>query len=277
MISYSDKFKTGYKVIDSVVEENWELVSNYVERVKESLKYKNQLENSERKLEGKDPIPFKFDSLDEEYTALYCVSDLVKALAKFVRKDDKLVRSTMSVNKGLIDGNIVILRDGEEYQIDTHSIYASGDIQRLHIRYLVNSKLPRITGKSEAEKTLNDEIKKMSKVEKLQADVKRIEKYIKRIESDIEKIESLLLDDIINDNKERYKFNSDGYVSDDKPGFMMKNLDTYNEWINGISKRDFDNQHDRIPTFKNQLKKALKDLEKSKSKLDKFKQENNIV
>lgn len=271
MISYSDKFKTNYNVIDSIVEENWQLVSDYVERVKESLKYKNQLENSERKLEGKPTIPFKFDSLDEEYTALHCVSDLVKALAKFIKKDDELVSSNMEVSKGLIEGNIIILRNGEEYQIDTHSIYASGDVQRLHIRYLVNSKLPRITGKSEAEKTLTDEIKKMSKIEKLQANVNLKENYIKRIESDIEKIESLLLDDIVKDNKEKYKFNPDGYVSDDKPGFMHKNLDTYNEWINKISKRDFDTQKDRIPTFKNQLKTAFKDLDKAKKKLSDFK------
>lgn len=277
MISYSDKFKTGYEVIDSVVEGNWQLVSDYVERVKESLKYKNQLENEERKLEGKDLIPFKFDSLDEEYTALYCVSDLVKALAKFVRKDDKLVSSSISVNRGLIEGTIIILRDGKEYQIDTHSIYASGDIQRLHIRYLVNSKLPRLAGKSEAEKTLNNEIKKMSKVEKLQDNINLKEKYIKRIESNIQKIESLLLDDIINDNKVKYPFTPENYVSDDEPGSVNKNEETYNNWINKISKRDFDDQHSRIPVFKSQLKSALKDLDKSKIKLDKFKQENNIV
>lgn len=277
MISYSDKFKTGYEVIDSVVEGNWQLVSDYVERVKESLKYKNQLENEERKLEGKDLIPFKFDSLDEEYTALYCVSDLVKALAKFVKKDDKLVNSSISVNRGLIEGTIIILRDGKEYQIDTHSIYASGDIQRLHIRYLVNSKLPRLAGKSEAEKTLNNEIKKMSKVEKLQDNINLKEKYIKRIESNIQKIESLLLDDIINDNKVKYPFTPENYVSDDEPGSVNKNEETYNNWINKISKRDFDDQHSRIPLFKSQLKSALKDLDKSKIKLDKFKQENNIV
>ena len=277
MISYSDKFKTGYEVIDSVVEGNWQLVSDYVERVKESLKYKNQLENEERKLEGKDLIPFKFDSLDEEYTALYCVSDLVKALAKFVKKDDKLVNSSISVNRGLIEGTIIILRDGKEYQIDTHSIYASGDIQRLHIRYLVNSKLPRLAGKSEAEKTLNNEIKKMSKVEKLQDNINLKEKYIKRIESNIQKIESLLLDDIINDNKVKYPFTPENYVSDDEPGSVNKNEETYNNWINKISKRDFDDQHSRIPVFKSQLKSALKDLDKSKIKLDKFKQENNIV
>lgn len=276
MISYSDKFKTGYEVIDSVVEKNWQLVTDYIKRVKESLKFQNQLENEKRKSEGKVLIPFKFDSLDEEYTALHCVSDLVKALAKFVKKDDKLVSSTLKVSKGLIEGSIIISRDNEEYTIDTHSIYASGDVQRLHIRYLVNSKLPRITGKSEAEKTLTNEIKKMSKVEKLQADVDLVEKSIKRTESDIEKLESLSLEDIKKEKKEKYRFNPDGYVSDDKPGFMHKNEESYIKWITEISERDLNTQKERIPATKSRLKSLLKSLEKAKSKLEKFKQENNI-
>lgn len=261
MINWSEKFETKYPVIDLTIRENWDLVKEYVKRVESSLKLKY----------AKSGLDFKFTDLDAEYAALHCTIDLTKALGKFIRKEDELVKSTMSVNKGLIEGQITIKRNGEEHYVDTHSIYASGDVQRLHIRYLVDSSLPRITGKTPAQITLETEKKKMSKLEKIQENIRLIEKSTKRNQEDIKKYKKINLKSIISDNKEKYPFKPENYVSDDQPGSVHKNEETYNNFMTQMSERTLENNKSRITFSERQIKDNTKRLEKLKKKLSESK------
>ena len=261
MINWSEKFETKYPVIDLTIRENWDLVKEYVKRVESSLKLKY----------AESGLDFKFTELDAEYAALHCTIDLTKALGKFIRKEDELVKSTMSVNKGLIEGQIIIKRNGEEHYVDTHSIYASGDVQRLHIRYLVDSSLPRITGKTPAQITLETEKKKMSKLEKIQENIRLIEKSIKRCQEEIKKYKKLNLKSIISDNKEKYPFTPGNYVSDDKPGSIHKNEETYNNFITQMSERSLESNKNRITFSERQIKDNTKRIEKLKKKLSESK------
>jgi|TARA_R110002153_G_scaffold6210_13_gene28551 hypothetical protein len=261
MINWSEKFETKYSVIDITIKENWDLVKEYVKRVESSLKLKYQEKG----------LGFKFTELDAEYAALYCIIDLTKALGKFIRKEDELVESTMLVKKGLIEGQITIKRNGEEHYINTRSIYASGDIQRLHIRYLVDSSLPRITGKTPAQITLEAEKRKMSKLEKIQEDIRLIEKSTERYKVELKRLKKLNLKSIISDNKEKYPFTPENYESDDQPGSVHKNEETHHNFISEMSKKRLKIEKDRIVYHETLIKDNIKRIEKLKKKLSESK------
>jgi len=261
MINWSEKFETKYPVIDLTIKENWDLVKEYVKRVESSLKLKYQEKG----------LVFKFTELDAEYAALHCIIDLTKALGKFIKKEDELVESTMSVQKGLIEGQITIKRNGQEHYINTRSIYASGDIQRLHIRYLVDSSLPRITGKTPAQITLEAEKRKMSKLEKIQENIRLIEKSTESNKGEIKRLKKLNLKSIISDNKEKYPFTPENYESDDQPGSVHKNEETHHNFISEISKKRLKIEKDRIGYHEARIKDNIKRLEKLKKKLSESK------
>lgn len=251
-MEYNERFKTGHNVIDTILEQNWELVDSYVERLKQHIKEKG----------------FGFSKIDEEYAYLNCILDFIKSISKFVDKNDKLIRTNLSVDKGLLDGSIVISRNGEEYILNCQSIYASGDVQRLHIRYLIKSNLPKTSGKSEAQSTIEQKIKKSNQLKTISLEIKQIESNIEKYKSDIEKLENTTLDSIIDSYKNQFKFDPSKYSGDDLPGYVHKDEETFNNFIQEISEQKFMSNQKLIQTNKNLLKSSLKSLEKAKQKYD---------
>jgi len=123
---------------------------------------------------------------DKEYFELFVIWDLVKSIEKYTEPTDTLVElSSSTSNKGNLEIFSKIKRDGIEYSLYTEVIYAGGyNIQKLHYRYLTKSKLPK-TWNDENVKRIHEEMKKLSKVQRLEEEIIRYEKLIHQTNLDI--------------------------------------------------------------------------------------------
>lgn len=265
-MQYSEKLKTGSSVVDQVVQSNWELIDGYVKRSEEAHISQQKEINAKLVKNGKSPLPIRpFTESEKELSAVLCIADFAKALAKYIKKDDKLVEDSMSVSKGLIEGYVIIERDGEQHRIDTHSIYASGDIQRLHIRYLVNSSLPRI--REEILDRINDQKKKLTKAEKIREEINLYRNYKKDYEEKLVEYEKLTIDDIRKEVEKQYQFNPSSYQGDDMPGHVHKNKETFNSFIDDVIKDRYESNNSWIRNYKNSIKNIIKSIDKLEKKL----------
>ena len=128
-----------------------------------------------------------FTDYDRKMTYLSIIYDMVRSIEKYTLPTDKLVNvgSSRSV-KGNIEVWCSILRDGEQHFIETEAIYAGGyNIQRLHYRYITKTNLPQ-TNRKEAADEYAAEIKKLSKLEKLNAEILSYEQRIAKNEERIQ-------------------------------------------------------------------------------------------
>jgi len=133
-----------------------------------------------------------------KYQKLYLVYDMVRSLEKYTNKNDKIISfEHSSSSKGNIKINAIIKRDGVEYKFNTTTIYAGGHtIQKLHFRYIVDTDLPR-TNNSEITNKINSEIKRMSKIERINGNIKEFKKEIKKDKEIISKNKKISKKDII--------------------------------------------------------------------------------
>ena len=85
--------------------------------------------------------PTKYDIQMYEYALLM---DLAKAIGNYIEKTDGIKDVKFSKTKGVIVITCTVVRGGTDYWFSTQMIYAGGyNIQQLHYRYLVDTKLPR--------------------------------------------------------------------------------------------------------------------------------------
>ena len=165
---------------------------------------------------------------DYEMSRLNLIFDLLNAIEKYTKADDKLisVKSHTSI-KGNIEISAEIERDGKIYNFRTEAIYAGGyNIQRLHYRYITKTDLPQ-TGNNILTKEYKEKIKKLSKVEKLEKSIREFKKRIERTEEEV------------NDNK---KLTDEEILSKNDYWQRSKDLD----W-NEIVKRGADKNYDYDP------------------------------
>ena len=129
----------------------------------------------------------EFTKYDRELARINLTYDMVKSIEMYTLPTDSLI--SMNVRKS-VKGNIQIdaqIQRGENtYSFATEAIYAGGhNIQRLHYRYIVKTKIPG-TGANTIAKEYADKIKKMSKLEKLNKEINSYELRIKRSEERVE-------------------------------------------------------------------------------------------
>ena len=129
----------------------------------------------------------EFTKYDREMARINLTYDMVKSIEMYTLPTDQLL--SMNVRKS-VKGNIQIdaqIQRGENtYSFQTEAIYAGGhNIQRLHYRYIVKTKIPG-TGANTIAKEYADKIKKMSKLEKLNKEINSYELRIKRSEERVE-------------------------------------------------------------------------------------------
>lgn len=154
MIQYTERFKSGFPVVDAVVCQNWELVIDYIQRAEDWQK--SVLKEKYR----------PWSDLDKQFSALSCIGDLVSAMVKVITKEDILVRSSIIVYKGGLEGDIVVDRDGQEFTISTKSVSAGGyNIQSFHYRYLIKSSLPKLKVPKDALELITKERSRLSTIE----------------------------------------------------------------------------------------------------------------
>ena len=129
----------------------------------------------------------EFTKYDRELARINLTYDMVKSIESYTLPTDSLI--SMNVSKS-VKGNIQIdaqIQRGETvYSFATEAIYAGGhNIQRLHYRYIVKTKIPG-TGSNTIAKEYSDKIKKMSKLEKLNKEINSYEIRIKNAEKMVE-------------------------------------------------------------------------------------------
>lgn len=130
------------------------------------------------------------------------IVDLFKAMQNYILESDQIVTLKATTSAGRIEIDADILRDGETMRFSTYAILAGGyNIQRLHVRYIVSSKLPRVSSDFTSE--IVKETKRLSKIEKMKVELKNM---IAKREELIETIavnETLTDDQIIEEIKKR--------------------------------------------------------------------------
>ena len=104
----------------------------------------------------------------KELIELSLIHDLCKSVIVYTNENDKVLNFEAGISlKGNYEIFGTILRDGKEYTFSTEAIMAGGyNVQRLHIRYITKTDLPKSKDLVEANKIKNS-IKKLSKIERI--------------------------------------------------------------------------------------------------------------
>lgn len=128
----------------------------------------------------------KMDKSDEEMASLNLIYKLLFAIESYTLPTDKLFKiNNIGTEKGYLTINVVVEREGQEYNLSTEVIGAGGyNIQDYHYRYLTNTKLPKKGGLEESKK-IDKKIKSLTNIQKLE---KEIDNYRLRIEKSKELI-----------------------------------------------------------------------------------------
>jgi hypothetical protein len=132
----------------------------------------------------------QMDKTDEEMARLNLIYKLLFAIESYTLPTDKLVKfNNIGSDKGYLTINIVIERDGQEYNLSTEVIGAGGyNIQDYHYRYLTNTKLPKKGGLEETKK-IDKKIKSLTNIQKLENEIESYKFRIEKLEELIPKYE----------------------------------------------------------------------------------------
>jgi hypothetical protein len=135
-------------------------------------------------------------SWDIEMYRLSLVMGLVKAVGNYLEDTDVVKNIKTSELGDSIVISCIIERNGTDHKFSTEAILAGGyNIQQLHYRYLVHTKLPH-KHTNTAYNNLNEQYKKLTKAQKIKLEISHIEKKIERYKKAIEEAkENQLLTD----------------------------------------------------------------------------------
>ena len=121
----------------------------------------------------------------EKMIRLGLVIDLMKALQNYILPTDKLTGFNWYGGPKGIEISAGIEREGTKYFFVTEAITAGGyNIQRFHYRYIVKSKMPRVSGGLATE--YQNEYKKLSKIEKLEKEIENLQNQINEYQTRID-------------------------------------------------------------------------------------------
>jgi hypothetical protein len=219
------------------------------------------------------------DKTDEEMARLNLIYKLLFAIESYTLPTDKLVKiNNIGSDKGYLTINVVIDRDGQEYNLSTEVIGAGGyNIQDYHYRYLTNTKLPKKGGLEESKK-IDKKIKSLTNIQKLEKEIEgfknRIEKFKELIPKYEKYSDNQVLDDIQEDRKrEAERTGRPIYETPSWEEIVRRGADAnYNyseEEFNSYNQKNISDSIDRWRNSNIRMKKAyLKDNEKTLKKLE---------
>ena len=158
-----------------------------------------------------------------------------------------------------------IIRDGISYPFSTDVIYAGGyNIQTLHIRYVVNTKLKQ-TNTNVLTKQLNDKIKSLTNIEKLQIEK---EDKIQRIEKLKEQKEYILSLSQYNDIKLHSLIQTVYNEPILKGNLLLKTIESYLYFKKSFDDTDINNEmyakrKEIVDTYFEEIKLSIKSSSKN--------------
>lgn len=160
---------------------------NFINEVLKKLKpFIDEIIDLQNKRQLKE-LGYEMDERDKEYSKLYLTFDLIKSIESYSKPTDKLIELESSYSrKGNLEIRGKVKRDDKEYNYSTEVIIAGGyNIQKIHYRYLTHTNLPK-TNNQEKTKDLQQKIKKLTKIQKLNTDISFYEEKIKKLEKELE-------------------------------------------------------------------------------------------
>lgn len=130
---------------------------------------------------AKKDIKYEINRWEEECIRIGLIVDMLKSFEKYTEPTDKLVKiQPRSGSKG-IEIWATVERDGQEYAYYTEAIGAGGyNIQSYHFRYLTKTKLPNAKIKGTLADEYAQQLKKLTKAEKLNNEIKNWEARIEK-------------------------------------------------------------------------------------------------
>lgn len=136
---------------------------------------------------AKKDIKYDINSWEEECIRIGLIVDMLKSFEKYTEPTDKLVKiQPRSGSKG-IEIWATVERDGQEYDYYTEAIGAGGyNIQSYHFRYLTKTKLPNAKIKGTLADEYAQQLKKLTKAEKLNNEIKHWEARIEKASQHIQ-------------------------------------------------------------------------------------------
>ena len=212
-----------------------------------------------------------FTSKQRDFEKICLHYKVIKSMSKFILTDDKLITSTSRYSKTEVVFNAEFIRNNESFYIDTKQIYASGHIQRLHLRYLTNCTIPAINKGKEIEKEFKAKIAKLTKEEKLLQEINQYEMYIAKNQYIIDtdgQLNNEQIHQVLSYTDEDYQIclsytyekNGDHFNSFDE---WKNKIDMYlDDKVSSFRKRNLSHKENDIKSFEKSIEQLKRKLEK---------------
>lgn len=214
-----------------------------------------------------------FTEWEVEMIKLGLIVDLFKSFQNYIYDTDTLVTIIPREGTKGIEISAVIERDGQQYDYFTSAIYAGGhNIQRLHMRYLVKTKLPKI--KSDLASEYEQKYKNLTKVEKFNAQIKEKEEKIRNAKEHLEWAQTLTDDEKIKYSEEKSGYNRPTWqnvIDNGAVGNFNNSEEEFNQFMkdsdeSSIKRFNLLNIESKISS----IKSLEKDLVRLNTKLQKY-------
>jgi len=249
----------------------YDIINTLEPRIAESVEiYRRMLLEDEY-----PPLPRFMDFYLKNYR-LKLISDLSKVSDKYFRKDDEIEIREVRKQHGTFSIYSTIKREGESYYFNTQQIIAGGNIQCMHFRYLVDTKLTP-SPSVQLERAIRNEINQRNAFHKLNLEIENFENRLFEANLKLEHYKEKSTHEQILEICNSHSWLDRSSSNKERPVYTnLKELQETSDkkYILEISERDFksgkyeDTLKVEIYRMKECIKKSLKKKDKMKAKYE---------